>query len=128
MVMIYALAGTPLMKAAFGNKFAAGADPLPWLGVALSLLACTYLAVQYHLALHRWRFIGLLVVAAIVQPVVVIAVGPNLVSIAVGLTAVNSTLAALMVVLAFRVAAHPEQVELGDDDAGDALAPSETLA
>jgi O-antigen/teichoic acid export membrane protein len=123
MVLIYALGGTLLMKSAFGAKFAAGADPLPWLGVALSLLACTYLAVQYHLALHRWRFIGLLAVAAIVQPAVVVAIGPHLVSIAIGLTVVNATLAAIMVVLAFRIATHPEQVELEPDSV-----PSETLA
>ena len=128
MILVYAAAGTPLMKAAFGNKFAGGADPLPWLGVALSLLACTYLAVQYHLALHRWRFIGLLAVAAVVQPAVVIAIGPHLVSIAVGLTAVNATLAAVMVTLAFRVATHPEEVEWDPEDSGDAVAPSETLA
>ena len=128
MILIYATAGTPLMKAAFGNKFAAGADPLPWLGVALSLLACTYLAVQYHLALHRWRFIGLLVVAAIVQPAVVIAIGPHLTSIAIGLTAVNATLAALMVTLAFRIATHPERVVLEPDEPGDTIATSETLA
>ena len=128
MILIYATLGTPLMKAAFGNKFAAGADPLPWLGVALSLLACTYLAVQYHLALHRWRFIGLLVVAAIVQPAVVIAIGPHLTSIAIGLTAVNATLAALMVTLAFRIATHPERVVLEPDEPGDTIATSETLA
>jgi O-antigen/teichoic acid export membrane protein len=128
MVLIYAVAGTPLMKAAFGAKFAAGAEPLPWLGVALSLLACTYLAVQYHLALHRWRFIGLLALTAIVQPAVVIAVGPDLVSIAVALAAVNTTLAAIMVALAFRVATHPEDVEVEPEGAGDAIAPSETLA
>jgi O-antigen/teichoic acid export membrane protein len=108
MVLIYAVAGTPLMKAAFGHKFVGGAGALPWLGVALSLLACTYLAVQYHLALHRWRFIGLLAVAAVVQPLVVTAVGPDLVSIALGLAAVNGALAAAMVVAAFRVATHPE--------------------
>ena len=84
--------------------------------------------MQYHLALHRWRFIALLAVAAVIQPAVVIAIGADLVSIAIGLMAVNTTLAVMMVILAFRVATHPEQVELGDEDAGDALAPSETLA
>ena len=120
----------PVMKTRLGSwkPAAAGADPLPWLGVALSLLASTYLAVQYHLALHRWRFIVLLGVAAVVQPVVVIAISAHLVSIAIGLTAVNATLAVVMVTLAFRVATHPEDVELEPDDGGDAVAPSETLA
>src|SRR5919198_3637321 len=73
MGLIYSVGGPQLMETAFGHKFRGGADPLPWLGVAFSLLACTYLAVQYHLALHRWRFVALLVVAAIVQPIVVVA-------------------------------------------------------
>jgi O-antigen/teichoic acid export membrane protein len=127
MTLLYALGGGQVMSAAFGHKFQGGAAPLPWLGVALSMLACTYLAVQYHLALHRWRFIGLLAVAAVVQPIVVIAIGAHLVSIAIGLTAVNTVLAVLMVVLAFRVATHPEDVELEPEDAGDAIGTSETL-
>jgi len=94
----------------------------------MSFLACTYLAVQYHLALHRWRFIGLLAVAAVVQPAVLIAIGPHLVSIALGLTAVNFTLAAAMVTLALRLSAHPETVELEPEDEGEPFAASETVA
>jgi O-antigen/teichoic acid export membrane protein len=128
MLLIFAVAGESLMKIAFGHKFAGGADPLPWLGVALSLLACTYLAVQYHLALHRWRFIAVLAVAALVQPIVVAAIGAHLVSIAVGLVAVNGGLAAVMVVLAFRIAHHPENVALDPDDEAEPVGISETFA
>jgi O-antigen/teichoic acid export membrane protein len=128
MVLIFAVAGEPLMKIAFGHKFEGGAEPLPWLGVALSMLACTYLAVQYHLALHRWRFIGVLVVAAIVQPIVVVAIGADLVQIAIGLMVVNGILATLMVVLAFRVAHHPEEVQLGPDEDAEPIGTSETFA
>jgi O-antigen/teichoic acid export membrane protein len=128
MVLVYAVGGQPLIEAAFGHKFRGGAEPLPWLGVALSMLACTYLAVQYHLALHRWRFIGILAVAAVVQPIAVTAIGAHLLSIALALTVLNSTLAAIMVVLAFRVATHPEEVELEPDEAGEPLGTSETLA
>jgi O-antigen/teichoic acid export membrane protein len=127
MVLLYAFGGEPLMKAAFGHKFQGGSAPLPWLGVALSMLACTYLAVQYHLALHRWRFIAVLAVAAIVQPIVVVAIGAHLVQIAIGLTVVNGSLAVVMVVLAFRIAAHPEEVELEPEDAGEPIGTSETL-
>lgn len=128
MVLLFAVAGQPLIEIAFGSKFAGGAEPLPWLGVAFTMLACTYLAVQYHLALHRWRFVAVLVVAAIVQPIVVTAVGPDLVEIAVGLTAVNSVLALVMVVLAFRVATHPETVEPDPVESGDPVGTPETLA
>jgi O-antigen/teichoic acid export membrane protein len=128
MVLIYAVAGGPVMKAAFGEKFADSAGPLPWLGVALSLLACTYLAVQYHLALHRWRFIALLAVAAVAQPIVVTTVGPDLLPIATGLTVVNGLLAVVMVLAAYRVAAHPEAVVLDPEEAGEPVGTSETLA
>jgi O-antigen/teichoic acid export membrane protein len=128
MVLLYAVAGEQLMKLAFGHKFAGGADPLPWLGVAFTLLACTYLAVQYHLALHRWRFVALLAVAAVVQPIVVVAVGPGLVAIALALMAVNASLALLMVILAFRVATHPETVVPDPESAGDPVGTPETLA
>jgi O-antigen/teichoic acid export membrane protein len=128
MVLVYAVGGEKLIEVAFGSKFAGGADPLPWLGVAFTLLACTYLAVQYHLALHRWRFIALLLVAAIVQPIVVVAVGPGLVAIALALMTVNASLALCMVVLAFRVATHPETVVPDPESAGDPLGTPETLA
>jgi hypothetical protein len=128
MILIYAVAGGPVMKAAFGEKFADSAAPLPWLGVAFTLLACTYLAVQYHLALHRWRFIGLLAVAAVAQPIVVTTVGPDLLPIARGLTVVNGVLAVVMVLAAYRVAAHPEEVVLDPEEAGEPVGTSETLA
>jgi O-antigen/teichoic acid export membrane protein len=127
MILLYAFGGAPLMSAAFGHKFEDGSAPLPWLGVALSMLACTYLAVQYHLALHRWRFVSVLIAAAIVQPIVVVTVGPDLVSIAIGLMVVNATLAVLMVVLAFRIATHPEELDLAPDDVGEEIGTSETL-
>jgi len=127
MVLLFAVAGQPLIEIAFGGKFAGGSEPLPWLGVAFTFLACTYLAVQYHLALHRWRFVAVLVVAAIVQPVVVVAVGPGLVAISLGLMAVNGALALAMVVLAFRVATHPERVEPDPVESGDPVGTPETL-
>jgi O-antigen/teichoic acid export membrane protein len=128
MVLVYAVGGPQLMEAAFGHKFRGGADPLPWLGVAFSLLACTYLAVQYHLALHRWRFVGLLCVAAVAMPIAVTGIGAHLVPIALALMALNATLAAVMVVLAFRVATHPEAVEIEPEAAGEEVGTAETLA
>jgi O-antigen/teichoic acid export membrane protein len=127
MVLLYAFAGGRIMDAAFGHKFHGGVSALPWLGVALSLLACTYLAVQYQLALHRWRFVALLAVAAVAQPIAITAIGADLVAIAVALTVLNGALALLMVALAFRVATHPETVE-PDPEAGEPVGVSETLA
>jgi O-antigen/teichoic acid export membrane protein len=106
MVAIYAVAAKPLLHLTF--KFTGAAGALPLLGLALSCLAGTYLAVQYHLALHRWRFVAVLGVAAVAQPFVVTAIGPHLTSIALGLLALNALLAAAMLALAFRAVSHGE--------------------
>jgi len=115
MVLVYAAAGRSILRIAFGHKFVSAAGALPWLGLALCLLACTYLAVQYHLALHRWRFIVALAVAAIAQPAALVAIGANLTPIALGLLAVNGSLAATMVVLALRVRPEPLAFEAEEE-------------
>jgi len=104
MVLVYAAAGRTILRIAFGHKFVGASGALPWLGLALCLLACTYVAVQYHLALHRWRFVGVLAVAAIAQPVVLVVIGAHLTPIALGLLGVNGALGVTMVALALRAA------------------------
>ena len=118
MVLIYAVAGEPVLRVAFKLTGAAGA--LPWLGLAMALLACTYLAVQYQLALHKAVFIAVLAVAALVQPVAMIAIGDELTGLAMGLMAVNGLLAAAAVALAFRAVAHVR--EIPDESATGAVA------
>ena len=59
-VLIYTAAGKPLLEGVFGEDLTLASGALPWLGLAMVLLACTYLAVQYLLALHRYRFIWIL--------------------------------------------------------------------
>jgi hypothetical protein len=107
MVIIYAVAAKPILHLTF--KFTGGAAALPLLGLALSCLAGTYLAVQYHLALHRWRFIAVLAAAAIAQPIVVAAIGPDLAGIALGLLGLNALLAVAMLGLALRAASHASE-------------------
>jgi O-antigen/teichoic acid export membrane protein len=98
MVLVYAVAAGPLLRIVFDVGGSAGA--LPWLGLAMSLLALTYLATQFHLALHRARFIAVLVVAAVVQPLLLLAIGDDLTKISLGLLAVQAVLAAVMLTLA----------------------------
>jgi len=101
-ILIFAVASEPLLRIVFGSKYTGSAGALPFLGIAMSLLAVTFLTVQYKLALHRARFIGVLAVAAVVQPLAILAIGPHLTSIALGVLAVQAALAATMLVLAFR--------------------------
>ncbi len=123
MVLIYAAAGRSILRIAFGHKFVSASGALPWLGIALCFLACTYVAVQYHLALHRWRFVGVLAVAAVAQPAVLAAIGAHLTPIALGLLAVNGTLAITMVVLALRARPAPPP----EDERADELEPGPVL-
>ncbi|MDQ3934594.1 MAG: oligosaccharide flippase family protein [Actinomycetota bacterium] len=109
MVLVYAVGGETVLRIAF--KLTGAADALPWLGLAMSMLALTYLAVQYQLALHKAFFIVVLAVAGAVQPVAMIAIGGDeLRSIALGLLGVNLALAVAAVLLAFRAVAHVREI------------------
>jgi hypothetical protein len=109
MVLVYAVFAETVLDIAF--KLTGAAEALPWLGLAMSLLALSYLAVQYQLALHKAMFIVLLVAAAAAQPAVMIAIGgEDLTAIALGLLAVNLALATAVVAAAFRAVAHVREI------------------
>ncbi len=64
------------------------------------LLACTYLSVQYLLALHRYRFIWVLAAGVVVEVVALIAIGADLTRVAMALLAVQAVCAAVVLSLA----------------------------
>lgn len=71
-LLIFAVGAHELLTIVFGTKRAVASSSLLPLGAAFSVLAATYLAVQYMLALKRaWFLIGLGVVAA-VEPVLLL--------------------------------------------------------
>jgi O-antigen/teichoic acid export membrane protein len=119
MVLVYVVAAAPVLRIAFHIKGGAGA--LPLVGLAMSLLAFSYLATQFGLALHRARFILLLVVAAVAQPLILLALGSNLTELGLGLAALNLALALPLVWLALRRrgfgATSPAGAAFGDADA-----------
>jgi O-antigen/teichoic acid export membrane protein len=103
MVLIYAGAGKPLLSAVFGSDLTDASGALPWLGLYMTLLACSYLSVQYLLAMGRARFIAVLAVSLVVEVGVVIALGgDDLTAIAIGLFAVQVVCAGTMLMLALR--------------------------
>jgi hypothetical protein len=77
-------------------------DALPWLGVAMSLLACAYLCVQYLLAVHSRVFLAALTAAAIVQPFLLTSAGTDLTAVALTLVGIQSALVAVVAALSFR--------------------------
>jgi O-antigen/teichoic acid export membrane protein len=105
-LLIFALASEPLLSVAFGEDLTGGASSLPWLGVAMALLASTYLSVQYLLAIGRAAFIWILAVAVAVEIAVVARIGADLEEVAIALALIQAACAAVMLgVAAARTAA-----------------------
>lgn len=102
MVLIYAVAGRPLLSAVFGEDLTAASGALPWLGIAMSLLACGYLCVQYLLALGRAAFVWLLAGAVLAEVGLLVGMGSSLTGIAIALGGLQAVLGAVLVTVALR--------------------------
>jgi O-antigen/teichoic acid export membrane protein len=102
MVLLYVAAGKPLLEAVFGEDLTLAAGALPWLGLAMVLLASTYLAVQYLLALHRYRFIWMLAAGVVAEVLALAAIGDDLTRVAMALSALQAVCACVVVFLALR--------------------------
>jgi O-antigen/teichoic acid export membrane protein len=94
LVLLYALAAGPLLEALFNVHSSAAAAALPLLACAMGLQACAYLAVQYLLALERTRFLWLLGLAALVEPLLLAVIGAHLTAIALAVLGLQLVLAA----------------------------------
>jgi O-antigen/teichoic acid export membrane protein len=102
MFLIYAVAGEPLLGAVFGEDLTQASDALPWLALAMTLLACAYLSVQYLLAMGRAIFIWVLGVAVVVEVAVLIGIGADLTAVALALLGVQVVCAGTTLTLALR--------------------------
>jgi O-antigen/teichoic acid export membrane protein len=71
-LLIFAVASRLLIKLAFGSNRLLAIDALFILGVAFTVLAATYLAVQYMLALKRSWFLLPLGAVAIAEPILLL--------------------------------------------------------
>jgi O-antigen/teichoic acid export membrane protein len=71
-LLIFAVAANPLIKAAFGSSKTVAASSLLVLGLAFTVLACTYLAIQYLLALRRTWFLVPLAAVAVAEPILLL--------------------------------------------------------
>jgi glycosyltransferase involved in cell wall biosynthesis/O-antigen/teichoic acid export membrane protein len=106
MLLVYAVAPALVLRLAFGAETVPAANALLVLGVAMTLLACGYLCVQYMLALREVRFLIALGVAAAAE--IAILTGAGLSSIT-GFAAVVLALQALaaLAVLALGLGRRP---------------------
>jgi hypothetical protein len=73
----------------------------------MTLLACSYLAVQYLLALGHWRFIWVLAVAAAVEIALLARIDASLTEVGVTLFAIQLCCAAVMLTLALSATGSP---------------------
>jgi glycosyltransferase involved in cell wall biosynthesis/O-antigen/teichoic acid export membrane protein len=102
MLLLYAVAAEPLLGAVFGEDLTDAAPALPWLALAMTLLACAYMCVQYLLALDEWRFLPVLAAAALAEPVLLLGIGGQLTEIALGLLALQLVLLTAVVGISLR--------------------------
>ena len=102
MVLIFTFAGKPLLAAVFGDDLTQASDALPWLGLAMTLLACAYLSVQYLLAMGRASFIWVLATCLALETVLLIMIGADLAAVALALFAVQVICASTTLLLSAR--------------------------
>lgn len=102
MILLYALAGQLLLEAVFGADLDAASSALALLGVAMTLLAITYLMVQYQLALGRKALLYLLGLAALIEPMLLVLVGMDFTQIALALVGLQLVLASSFLALSVR--------------------------
>jgi O-antigen/teichoic acid export membrane protein len=101
-LLIFAVAAEPLLKIAFGANRTAASDSLLPLGVAFTLLACTYLAIQYMLALKRKLFLLPIAVIAVAEPILLLGASKQPASFAAVVLGVQ----AVGAIIAFALALH----------------------
>jgi O-antigen/teichoic acid export membrane protein len=71
-LLVMTLAPGLVLRLGFGSEYEVAADALPLLGLAMSVLALTYLTVNYLLATGQSRFLAPLAVVALAEPVVLL--------------------------------------------------------
>jgi O-antigen/teichoic acid export membrane protein len=95
-LLIFAFGAKPLITAVFGAKKASAYRSLLPLGAAFTVLSCTYLAIQYMLALKRTWFLLAIAAVAIAEPVLLLQASrrpPGFATVVLGIQAVGALLA-----------------------------------
>jgi len=127
MVAVYSLAGHLLLSVVFGARLTGSDTALPWLGIAFSALAGSYLIVQFLLALGRARFLVVLAAGSVAVPAVLLIAPARLVSLAELLCIPMLLLLAGLALIAARARARPVVPARPDGGAG-AGGPPEAVA
>jgi O-antigen/teichoic acid export membrane protein len=105
-LLIFAVAAHPLLAIAFSHKRATASSSLLPLGAAFTVLAATYLAVQYMLALKRTWFLIAIGVVAAAEPALLLQASRHPAGFAAVVLAVQVVGAVVAFMLALR--GHPD--------------------
>ncbi len=108
-VLIYSVAGEPLLRVVFGEDLTEASDALPFLGLAMSLLACSYLSVQYLLAMGKASFLFVLAAGVVAEVVLLLSIGDDLTAIALALLGIQAVCASTILTMAMRTSAPARQ-------------------
>ena len=106
-LLIFWLGADQLLTLVFGPKRAIASSALLPLGAAFSVLAGTYLAVQYMLALRRSRFLIAIGAVAVIEPVLLLQAPNN----PAGFATVVLGVQVLGAVLAYGLALRPVRTD-----------------
>jgi O-antigen/teichoic acid export membrane protein len=101
-LLIFAAAPDLLLRLAFGPKLTLAAGALIFLGAAMTLLAVAYLTVQYMVALGETRFLWILAVIALAEPVLLSATKLSVTGFAGIVLAVQCVVASSVLALGLR--------------------------
>jgi O-antigen/teichoic acid export membrane protein len=101
-LLIFGAMPAVLLRVAFGAEYTRAADALLVLGIAMTLLAIAYLAVQYMFALRRSAFLWILGMVAVIEPFLLSTGDFSLVSFSVVVLAVQCVVAVGALTLALR--------------------------
>ncbi len=101
-LLIFAVAAHPLLSIVFGPRRATASASLLPLGAAFTVLAATYLAVQYMLALKRTAFLLVLGAVAVAEPALLLQASRHPAGFAIVVLAVQAVGALLALALAVR--------------------------
>jgi O-antigen/teichoic acid export membrane protein len=123
-LLIFAFGSHQLLSAVFGHKKATASDSLFILGVAFTFLACTYLAVQYMLALKRTWFLVVLAAVAAAEPVLLLQAPRHPAGFATVVLGVQAVAALLALAMALRRDRTPTAVETSALSEGETASAS----
>jgi glycosyltransferase involved in cell wall biosynthesis/O-antigen/teichoic acid export membrane protein len=101
-LLIFAAAPDLLLRLAFGPDLTLASGALIFLGAAMTLLAVAYLTVQYMVALGETRFLWVLGVIALTEPVLLSATHLSVTSFAGTVFAVQCVVASSVLALGLR--------------------------